>query len=123
MLKKVIILLSSIIFTTVALAEHNQPKQQGPQWRYKPIQCSTPKEILDVLQKIGSKPLVGGLSIITDGTNYANTPMVMYYNIETNDFQVVEFHSKDTACMIVTGGDVSFDTKKLEENLNKHFNK
>ena len=59
MLKKAIILLLSITFTTVALAEHNQPKQQGPQWRYKPIQCSTPKEILDVLQKIGSKPLAG----------------------------------------------------------------
>ena len=114
MLKKAIILTTLLLsFTTAALAE--------PQWRYKPIQCSTPKEILEVLIKMGSKPLVGGLSIITDGTNYANTPMVMYYNIETNDFQIIEFHSKNTACMVATGGDVSFDIEELSKNLKKHF--
>lgn len=120
MLKKVIILLSSIIFTTVALAEHDH---QGPEWKYKPIQCSTSKQVLQVLQEMGSKPLVGGLSLITDGTNNAITPMVMYYNMETNDFQIVEFHNKNSACIVTAGGDISFDTKKLEENLEKHLNK
>lgn len=116
MFKLIYSFLILIAISSIAIAE--------PRWVQKPVQCSTPQELIQILDKVGSKPLLGGVTIVTqDLINYAEIPLIVYYHPESNEFQIIELHSSNVACLIASGGEVSFRSKKISDDIDKNFMK
>jgi hypothetical protein len=114
MIKLIYLFLLLISISSIATAE--------PKWVQKPVQCATPQELITILDELGSKPLLGGISIITqDAVNFVGVPLIVYYHLESNEFQIIELHTANVACLIASGNEISFKSKKIEDDINKNF--
>ena len=93
-----------------------------PYWTQKAVQCSTPQDLFGMLDKVEGLPVFGAVTIVTaDGVKFDQVPLLLYYNQQKDQFQIIELHSSKVACVIGSGGSVSFDTTKMLEDINNNF--
>lgn len=108
-----------VIFTLVSFNVNAQPY-----WTQKAVQCSTPQDLFAMLDKIESLPVFGAVTVVTsNGIKFDQVPLLLYYNQQKDEFQLVELHSSKVACLIGSGGSVSFDTTKMLQDINDNFRK
>ena len=114
-LTKILIILSTLISFNV---------YAQPYWTQKAVQCSTPQDLFGMLDQSEGLPIFGAVTIVTaDGIKFDQVPLLVYYNQQKNEFQVIELHSSNVACLIGSGGSVSFDTTKILQDINDNFRK
>lgn len=92
---------SVILFSNIAFGE--------PQWVQKPIQCASPKEVLDRLDKDNLMPLFSATGNARVENNMYTKLYSFLYNEESNYWAFVEFFDEETMCVIVVGEGVDFD--------------
>ena len=72
----------------------------------KPIACSTPERIIDVVDKTyGEKPYMegNGIAAALDGKTFIGTSIIIGINMDTLTFSIVELVNPTTACIIGAG--------------------
>ena len=95
--------LSIILFSNIAFGD--------PVWAQKPIQCASPEEVFDRLDKDDLMPLFSATgNARVDDTMYSKL-YGMFYNEETKYWAFVEFFDFETMCIIVVGEGVGFDVQ------------
>ena len=73
---------------------------------YKPVACSTPDAIIDIVDKTYlEKPYMGGKGIAAaaDGKTFISTQVYIGINLETQTFSIVELINPNLACIIGAG--------------------
>jgi len=95
------------------------PEQQKPPltyWASKPIQCSTPEEIVELMKKYGETPAIvfEGSAALPNGVQ-SPSRFVVAMNPKTETWTLLEFTGPTQACILGAGtGKVSLGGKKTE---------
>jgi hypothetical protein len=92
-----------IVFSNVAFSE--------PQWVQKPIQCATPQEVLDRLEKDNLLPLFAASGNARVENEMYVKPYGFFYNQDTEYWAFVEFFDTETMCVLAVGEGVKFDVQ------------
>ena len=92
-----------IVFSNVAFGE--------PVWAQKPIQCASPQEVFDRLDKDKLMPLFSATGNARVENNMYSKLYGMFYNQDTKYWAFVEFFDFETMCIIVVGEGVDFDVQ------------
>lgn len=90
-----------------ASAEEETPMSY---WASKPVQCSTPDVVIDMVSKYGEMPsiIMEGQAAFPNGM-LTESRFVLAYNTETETWTLIEFSGGDQACIIGSGkGNISF---------------
>ena len=90
-----------ILFSNIAFGE--------PIWAEKPIQCASPEEVFDRLDKDNLMPLFSATGNARVENNMYSKLYGMFYNEDTKYWAFVEFFDLETMCIIVVGEGVDFD--------------
>ena len=72
----------------------------------KPIACSTPETIINIVDKTyGEKPYMegNGIAAALDGKTFIGTSIIIGINMDTLTFSIVELVNPTTACIIGAG--------------------
>ena len=102
-----IILLAASLFSFSAIAD--------PQWFQKPVQCASPQEVLERLDKDGLEPLLGATGNARVENNMYTKPYAFLYNQDTGYWAFVEFFDNELMCIIVVGEGVDFEVTPKKE--------
>jgi len=99
-----------------ALAQDNQTEPEGPStyWASKPIQCSTPDEVVELMKKYGEVPTIifEGSTAMPSG-NQSSSRFVLAMNPKTETWTLLEFTGPTQACILGAGkGSVSLGKKQ-----------
>ena len=73
---------------------------------HKPVACSTPDTIIDIVDKTYlEQPYMqgNGISAATDGKTFISTQVIIGINLETQTFSIVEVINPNLACIIGAG--------------------
>jgi hypothetical protein len=97
-----------IIFANLAFA--------APYWAEKPIQCASPKEVFDRLDRDGLVPLFSSTGNAKVENNIYTKMYAMLYNAENGKWAFIEFFDNETTCVIVVGEGVDFNVQGKEES-------
>ncbi|MDB4339558.1 hypothetical protein OAA08_00580 [bacterium] len=92
-----------ILFSNIAFGE--------PQWVQKPIQCATPPEVLDRLDKDKLLPLFAAVGNARVENEMHTKPYGFFYNEDTKYWAFVEFFDYETMCIVAIGEGVDFDVQ------------
>ena len=106
-----------IILTALTSLFFTSQIQAAPYWVQKPIQCASPKEVFDRLDRDGLMPLFTSTGNAKVEGNIYTKMYAMLYNAETNQWAFIEFFDEETTCVLVVGEGVDFDvpTEETEE--------
>ena len=95
---------------------------------YKPVACSTPDKIIDIVDKTFlEKPYMEGKGVAAaaDGKTFISTQVFIGINLETLTFSIVELINPNLACIIGAGTGFKFiegGGKKINVHLQMHTN-
>ena len=95
---------------------------------YKPVACSTPDKIIDIVDKTFlEKPYMEGKGVAAaaDGKTFISTQVFIGINLETLAFSIVELINPNLACIIGAGTGFKFiegGGKKINVHLQMHTN-
>ena len=95
--------ISVILFSNVAFS--------APQWVEKPVQCATPPEVLDKLDKDKLLPLFAAVGNARVGNEIYTKTYGFFYNEDTQYWAFVEFFDEETMCMVGIGEGIEFDVQ------------
>ena len=93
--------LGVIAFSNLAFA--------APVWAEKPIQCASPSEVFDRLDRDGLEPLFSSTGNARVENDIYTKMYAMLYNPENGKWAFIEFFDNETTCVIVVGEGVDFD--------------
>lgn len=97
-----------ILFSNVAFS--------APVWAEKPIQCASPSEVFDRLDRDGLVPLFSSMGNARVENDIYTKMYAMLYNAENGKWAFIEFFDNETTCVIVVGEGVDFNVQGKEEN-------
>tara|TARA_B100000427_G_C15486872_1_gene585723 strand:- start:1244 stop:1636 length:393 start_codon:yes stop_codon:yes gene_type:complete len=108
MKKLVFKILCFVFITSFAYANDEQIYEQTKLNfnSYKPVACSTPDKIIDIVDKTFiEKPYMEGKGIAAaaDGKTFISTQVYIGINLETQTFSIVELINPNLACIIGAG--------------------
>ena len=95
---------------------------------YKPVACSTPDKIIDIVDKVFlEKPYIEGKGIASaaDGNTFISTSIIIGINMDTLTFSIVELINPNLACIIGAGTGfklIGNKGKKTNVHLQMHTN-
>ena len=95
--KKMLSILPALLFSTVAAAE--------PFWAAKPVQCGTPKEVVDITKQFDESPsiLMEGYMKMQNGS-FVKSKIVIATNKKTETWTILEFPEGGlVGCIVSTG--------------------
>lgn len=84
----------------------------APMWAEKPIQCASPSEVFDRLDKDGLVPLFSSTGNARVENNIYTKMYAMLYNADNSKWAFIEFFDEETTCVIVVGEGVDFDVSQ-----------
>ena len=86
-----------------------KPVESPLEWFRKPVQCGTHEQVLKGMQNVPVYPLMEMTGNVKMETQVLATPIVMYYNPETQFWSIIEYQGNGNACVIGLGEGVNFD--------------
>jgi len=92
-----------ILFSNIAFSE--------PQWVQKPIQCASPKEVLDRLDKDKLLPLFSAVGNARVENEMYVKPYGFFYNEDTEYWAFVEFFDTEMMCILGVGEGIDFNVQ------------
>lgn len=92
-----------IVFSNFAFSE--------PQWVQKPIQCATPPEVFDRLDRDNLLPLFAASGNARVENQMYTKPYGFFYNQDTKYWAFIEFFDTETMCIVAVGEGVEFDVQ------------
>ena len=100
------------------LSQELPEQQKSPltYWASKPIQCSTPDEVVELMKKYGEVPTIifEGTTALPNGVQ-SSSRFVVAMNPKTETWTLLEFTGPTQACILGAGtGKVSLGEKKTE---------
>ena len=95
-----------VVLTNLAFA--------APYWAQKPIQCASPGEVFNRLDRDGLVPLFSSTGNAKVEDNIYTKMYAMLYNQDTGAWAFIEFFDEETTCVIVVGEGVDFDVQGEE---------
>ena len=98
--------ISIIVFCNVAFA--------APVWAEKPIQCASPAEVFDRLDRDGLLPMFTSTGNARVENEIYTKMYAMLYNADNGKWAFIEFFDEETTCVIVVGEGVDFDVMSDE---------
>ena len=112
-----------IILTALISLFFTSQIQAAPYWAQKPIQCASPKEVFDRLDRDVLLPLFTSTGNAKVEDNIYTKMYAMLYNAETSQWAFIEFFDEETTCVLVVGEGVDFDvsTDEAEDSTDPEF--
>lgn len=96
--------ISIVVFCDAAFA--------APVWAEKPIQCASPSEVFDRLDRDGLLPLFSSTGNARVENDIYTKMYAMMYNADNGKWAFIEFFDKETTCVIVVGEGVDFSVNE-----------
>ena len=95
--------ISVVVFSNLAFA--------APVWAEKPIQCASPSEVFDRLDRDGLLPMFTSTGNARVENDIYTKMYALLYNAENGKWAFIEFFDEETTCVIVVGEGVDFDVQ------------